>query len=475
MGACTCGLKPPFGSADPSTPMGKKARFYSELLRVLPTFVAVVLAASAQVFGLADALDRRIGDALVRISPNAHLDPPNGIPDVAVVTIDARSLRAYDDWPWPRGRHAEAIERLDTAGARAIAFDIDFSSASIPEEDELLAAGLRENGHVVLATFSQFERLGGGAELEIVDRPIEALSGPAAALGSVLVPIDPDGVVRYAPRTSPISDDPIPSLARAALAIATPPDQRAQIRAALEAGDATLIDYRRTDPAIPTLAFVDLMNGRFDPGFFEGRVVFIGATAAEFQDLWATPIAPALPGVMIQALAYRTAAAEIAGGTTLAPTPQAWLLAGYLGLGLLLLPRMGSTRFRRLGRFGCVAGGLVVFTWWGLWEWGFVFPPSVALALVATQYALGVESLQKRILARAAAQESSLSALARLGDAHTDVVGKKRERQSQSTTGLELALELLGEVVSARGVVLMRSTPTGRLTTERLEWRPTDA
>ncbi len=455
--------------------MSRNARFQRALLRVLPIALAVGLAVGIQSAGLTDALDRRLSDALVRHSP---VPPPAAVaalPDVAVVTIDPRSLRAFDDWPWPRSRHAEAVERLAAAGARAIAFDIDFSSASSPSEDARLAEAIRAHGRVVLATFSQFQTVEAGAVLEIASRPIPELAEGAAALGSVLVPIDPDGVVRHAPRESPIQSEAIPSLARSSLRVAVGPEWEPRVRAAHHASTATRVDFRRTRPGIPTLPYLDLLEGRFEPGLFAGRVVFVGATAAEFQDLWATPVSPALPGVMIQAIAYRTAAAEVAGEPVLADLPAPWLYAGYAALALLLWPRSGRTGLGRLAWHGGVAAGGVALTGWSVWVWGLAIPLSVGLALVGFQYAIGLEGLQKRIQQRIARHESSLRALATLGSAAARPRASDGTSEAGPDAGLWLALELLGEVVEARGVVLLRASARGRLTGERLEWQPPGA
>ncbi|UUZ72741.1 CHASE2 domain-containing protein [Polaromonas sp. P1(28)-8] len=43
---------------------------------------------------------------------------------VRVVDIDEASLKAYGQWPWPRTRLAELVQRLDEAGTAAIAFDV---------------------------------------------------------------------------------------------------------------------------------------------------------------------------------------------------------------------------------------------------------------------------------------------------------------------------------------------------------------
>ncbi|HEB88843.1 MAG TPA: CHASE2 domain-containing protein, partial [Deltaproteobacteria bacterium] len=454
--------------------MSRFPPFLRDRIQVVSTLAVVVLAILAQGIGIADGLDRRLQDSFLRMAPDRIPLPPRSLPDVVVVTIDPRSLRASVDWPWPRSLHAKAIERLDTAGARSIAFDIDFSSPSTPESDAAFAEGIRDSGHVVLATFSQIQTLADGARLEIVNRPIPRLEAAAAGLGSVLVPIDPDGVVRDVPRASRIAGDEIPSLARATLGVATsqapspgtgkdPTDRR-----------TAALDFRRALPEIPTLAYIDLIEGRFDPALIRGRSVFIGATAAEFQDLWSTPIAPALPGVLIQAIGYRTAAAERAGQSVLADAPATWAFLAYLVLGFATVSWNRQSGLARSLLFLGTAALSLGLGWATLWFLGSRIPLAVAVGLIATQYALGIERLRFRIQARADAQESSLDALARLGDASSVSLADEKAREG-SQDSLELALELLGDVVSASGVVLLRASASGTLGEDRLEWRPGDS
>ncbi|MEZ4331172.1 MAG: CHASE2 domain-containing protein [Myxococcota bacterium] len=440
---------------------------------LLPTLAVFGLALCAQLAGVGDALDRRLHDASLRLPPPSGGPTPTALlPDVAIVTLDPRSLRALDDWPWPRRRHGEAIARLEAAGAAAIAFDVDFSSDSDPEDDRLFAERVARNGRVVLATFSQTESLDGGLSIEIVNRPIAALSGAAGALGHVLVPIEPDGVVRRVPRTQRIADTPLPSLARAALRLAAPARLHPLLDDASRAAAAEeRVDFRRFRPPIPTLAYVDLIEGRFDPQRIAGRTVFVGATAAEFQDLWATPVDPALPGVLIQAIAYRTAAAALAGDATLRPASTRSVALGLLLIALLLRPRRRRSRPRRALLFGGVAAAIVGLGWLSLWTWGIAWPASVVLGVVAAQYALGIEGLERHVRGIAEAHASSLDALARVGDLTTDVT-RVADAATRPEAGLEIALQLLGDVVGARGVVLLRVDARGLLAETRLEWRP---
>src|SRR5687767_11850225 len=82
---------------------------------------------------------------------------PSG--ELVVVAIDAHSLQEKPYWPWPRSLHAEIIDRLQTAGAKSIIFDVDFSAQSnSPAEDAALTAALARAGDIVtLPVFQQRE------------------------------------------------------------------------------------------------------------------------------------------------------------------------------------------------------------------------------------------------------------------------------------------------------------------------------
>ena len=67
-----------------------------------------------------------------------------------MVSIDGRSLAELDVWPWPRGYHATVLENLLEAGADRVAFDLEFSSRSDPDEDRTFAAALEESGGRVI-------------------------------------------------------------------------------------------------------------------------------------------------------------------------------------------------------------------------------------------------------------------------------------------------------------------------------------
>ncbi len=432
------------------------------LWTILLPAAAVAAAGSLVVaLGLLAPVDRGVGDALLRIGAARPPPLPAGQPDVAVVAVDARSLRSYPAWPWPRSLYARAIERLDAAGARAIAFDIDFSSESEPAEDARLGQAIASSGRVVLATFRQSQQLPDGGELEVANIPIPLLAERAAGIGSVLVPADPDGVVRRAPIASEIAAQPVASLAVATLAAAqaerAPPSELRYFT----------LDYRRANPPFPVISISELIEGRFDASDVAGRLVFIGATAAEFQDLWTTPLGPAQPGVFIQAIAARTLAAISAEHATLHSLlpAQQYALIGLLSLALACLH--GVRHWLRLLCLLATACALPAAALGCVVATGLVVNPVAPLAVIAAHYALGLEGVRQRFGRSLADRDSALAALTRVGEATTHAA----QQAGETGDGLQAALSLLGEVVGASSVALLQTGEEGRLDGRRLEWQ----
>lgn len=57
--------------------------------------------------------------------------------EVAIVTIDEKSVRSIGRWPWPRTVIADLVEKLDKYGVKVVAFDVIFSE---PDESSGLSA-----------------------------------------------------------------------------------------------------------------------------------------------------------------------------------------------------------------------------------------------------------------------------------------------------------------------------------------------
>ncbi len=211
---------------------------------------------------------------------------------VHVVEMDAASVAAIQRWPWDREHYARVVERLDQAGARTIAFDVDFSTPSNRKQDDEFAAALADaRATVVLPVFGQ--RAGFAEERQLDSLPIPQLR-EHALLGSVSVSPANDGIVRDMPIGTYNADAPRPSLSA----------QLAQRSGA--AGDEFPIDFAIQPDTLPRHSFIAVKMGEFDPANFAGKDVVIGATAIEMGDRYATPVHGVLPGVIIQALAAET-------------------------------------------------------------------------------------------------------------------------------------------------------------------------
>ncbi len=211
---------------------------------------------------------------------------------VVVIAMDAASTASISRWPWSRAHFARVLDRLRAAGASSVAFDVDFSSRSDPAADEALAGAMaRADGQVVLPTFAQPASADDGRMIDAL--PIAPFH-KHAALASVMIAPDPDGIVRAMPFGTITAGVARPTLSAYIAARSG------------SAVDAFPIDMSINPASIPQLSFVAVRDGDFDAAKIKGRTVLIGATAIEMGDRYATPIWGVIPGVMIQALAAET-------------------------------------------------------------------------------------------------------------------------------------------------------------------------
>ena len=72
--------------------------------------------------GWEEQLQFKVFDGYQRMRPR----PYEAVP-VRIIDIDEESLRRLGQWPWPRTRLAELVQKLTKAGASAIAFDMVFA------------------------------------------------------------------------------------------------------------------------------------------------------------------------------------------------------------------------------------------------------------------------------------------------------------------------------------------------------------
>ena len=212
---------------------------------------------------------------------------PSG--QTVLVEIDSKSLAEVGVWPWPRHWHAQLLDRLLELDVAEIGFDIDFSSASTPEQDALFAEALeRAGGFAWLGAFQQ--QTPNGITLSL---PLPIFLAQASA-ASVNVLLDEQGLARHFLAGLTHNGLMIPALA-SALSGRVPED-------ATEVG----IDYGIDANALPRFSFIDVIAGRVDANAFRDRNVIVGATAVELRDFFQTPRFGTMPGPIVQALAVET-------------------------------------------------------------------------------------------------------------------------------------------------------------------------
>ncbi len=255
--------------------------------------------------------------------------PPSS---VVVVAVDDKTFSDLDrQWPFPRGMHAQVISRLAAAGARTIAYDVQFTEPTTQREDLALYEAIdRSRVPVVLAT----TEVDAAGETNVLGgkRTLNRIRAVAAAAN---LPSDPGGVIRRYPYSL---------LGLRSFAVATVEAGRRPVAAPEFDHGGALIDFGGPPGTIRTVSFSDVLHGLISPGVFRDKVVIVGATSATLQDLHQTSVTSGGPmaGPEIQANAISTALQ----GNPLQEAPR-WLTLITILLAGAVLP-LASLRLRVL-------------------------------------------------------------------------------------------------------------------------------
>jgi adenylate cyclase len=221
-----------------------------------------------------------------RFSVRGKQDPPK---DVVVVAIDARTFNdLQEQWPFPRGTyHGRVIRRLHDAGAKVIAYDVQFTEPSDEPQDNKLIDAVAYARGVVLAT-TEVDEFGRG----------NVFGGnvpPGSEIGDALIKPDPGDVLRR-----------LPYAVQGLTAFSV-------VAAELWSGHGIRpfakdrwIDYAGPPGTIPTVSFSNVWLGKVPESFFRGKVVVVGPAAPSLQDVHPTPFGENMSGAEIQANAIST-------------------------------------------------------------------------------------------------------------------------------------------------------------------------
>jgi adenylate cyclase len=298
--------------------------------------------------GMFAGFQRRANDALFPSAPSdSH---------VVVVGIDGKSIAKYG-YPFPRDLYVDLVGKLNSYGAKVIAFDVTFSSEREDQvvADARFAAEINDVGTVVLGT--QAELKPGDPAPRVV-----SLGGYAKGLqdvkfrpGHVQMNADPnDGINRSVPLIAELPDGQfLPALSLAALMQYRGVNGPVTVRPdGVQIGDrfvptdnnhSMLLNFssRLSDPA-RMISVADVLAGTVPPKKLDGKIVFIGAADSALGDQKLAPInkATGVPGVLLHANAVNT----MLTGTYLDPVGDTstllWVafLTAVVGLAVVMLP-----------------------------------------------------------------------------------------------------------------------------------------
>lgn len=259
--------------------------------------------------------------------------------DTIVVAVDARSIEAIGVWPWPRQLHAELLRKLALSGARDVAFDVDFSSASNLAADRDLQMALNEvGGSTILPMFMQPTTTGDVSSQPHINRPLQQFNDsfwPAI----VNVRVESDGLVRRYPFGAIVDQKFVPSMA----AIIAGKHN--------ESDPSFFIDFGIRATSLQAISYVDVLKGEPSTlNALKDKKVIVGATAIELGDRLSIPNGQVIAGPVLQALATES----ILQNRTLRPTSNfvSVTIICFISALMMLAWRRGGAGTRVLLLFG---------------------------------------------------------------------------------------------------------------------------
>ena len=227
--------------------------------------------------------------------------------DFVVVGVDEHTFDYFNrhppaNWPFVRRYHAVVINHLLAAGAKVIAFDIEFTQATDPRDDDALIEALGRARPTVLATESVAKN---GTTGVLGGPPTQKQFGVHPG-DSIVVP-DSQGVIRDMQQSYQGLDTFPVAIASLYAGHAIGPGLFGGASARVP------IDYPGPPGTVAYLSYANVYTGRFPAAAVRGKVVIVGATAPKLQDVHsaATSGSELMTGPEIQADSAATALAGI--------------------------------------------------------------------------------------------------------------------------------------------------------------------
>jgi serine phosphatase RsbU (regulator of sigma subunit)/CHASE2 domain-containing sensor protein len=284
-----------------------------------------------------------------------HLPRQRASGPVQIIAIDEASLKQFGQWPWPRTRLTELIERIDAQRPLAIGLDIlmpepDTTSpealaarlpagalrdglAALPAYDDVLATAMRKAPMVLGAAGFAHPEPGTSDALRVWPVHVNSMSAAplpvmthvmkfpqamsslpllqAAAKGQGLLSVNLEkGIVRRAPLVGAVGETLVPAFSMELLRVAT-----GAKGLEIEAGSDGVHSVSIGDLRVPTLpdgavwvnfsapamdryiSALDLMQDRLDPAALQDKIVIVAMTGLGLTDYKTNARGDFMPGV----------------------------------------------------------------------------------------------------------------------------------------------------------------------------------
>ncbi len=461
---------------------------------VIEAAISILLLAGCVglISGANNPLQRWLYDLSQRHSDLKINDSP-----VVIVAIDEDSIAKLGDWPWSNNLHANLIEQLRLAGARAVGFSVplQISSADSAADDRgadmQLEQAIKAQGRVVLpleistrqssetpdrkltALLNRTQRhfSDGSLDHALTVRAISSadnrLLSAAAGLGHVMSPLDSDGITRRDYAAVKLGESALPSLSVALSNLASEErdalivtNDQLQLTAQTESialrKDLSFSPYFAS-AGIKTISYDQILSGEYDREEVRNKTVLVGFTDGASADRIQTPMGP-VPRV--SAIAASTQSLLL--GTPYRHPLWAVLLEILISIGVVALHLYTSIKFNKnhklLIYFGTVTV-LIGLDYWVLQHAAVslnVVPQVIALlASLGISWALGQQPAGNPDSASPAISMDTLKTLALTlhGQGQLDLAYETLRRCQPNRDTLDLTYRLAADYERRRDIL----------------------
>ncbi len=412
---------------------GKKKR-NATLVGLIAILAAIVLSVSVYVFpSMGSFINLRFYDFKMGLSCCKTYSP-----EIVHLDVDDLATQRFGIWPWDRSMSGWILKRLTELGAKAVAFDVLYTSpGKSVEGNNAFFEAIKESGNFVAATAFRITddrnaKLKITADKERADAlsdkawPLAVPSGydlfRAASLENSFIPLVPvlllsrevghikdipdrDGVHRRVPMLIRLEDKLIPALSLATLAVYC--GQRAEgfsldrssrivtsckgeaIDIPVDSRGMMLINWGSAWESFVHYSAVDLLDDEPNEAKsprYRDKIVVVGISATGTTDFGITPLDSRAPLSRVHSFAMNTILTR-SFIREIAPFPYLVVLALMVTIIFVLFSNRVRLRMAMLIAF-VICMGFIVVSLAGFLLWSYEIPPAEILFIFAPPVAI---------------------------------------------------------------------------------------